>query len=295
MEELIFHILNVVAPVLLCVLVGYGLAKFKLPFDNKMVGMLVSSVGYPTLIISHLSAGHVAFGAFLEMMTGALAMVACFGVIAFGFLSVIGLPRRAFLAPMMLNNVGNVGLPICTLAFGAAGAAYAIAFVAVVVVGVFTIGMWLPMGKVELRDLARKPVIYAVAIALVLMATGTRLPTPIDHTFTILGGLAIPLLLLTLGHTLATLRTGNLWRGCTLALFHLVMAGGVAFGLSHLFGFTGVARGAFVLMCMMPVSVATYLWVDMYDPDHAPDVAGFILISTLLTIIVLPLVLTFWI
>jgi len=295
LEQLILHISNVVAPVVLCVLVGFALAKFKLPYDNKMITMLVSNVGYPTLIIAHLSAGHVEFDAFLVMMAATVAAVACFGVIAFAFLSVVGLSRRGFLSPLMLNNVGNIGFPICALAFGAVGGAYAIAFLAVVLVGVFTIGMWLPMGKVTLGDLVRKPVIYAVIVALVLMATDTRLPTPIDRTFTILGGLAVPLLLLTLGHTLATLQTGALWRGCYLALFHLAMAGGVAFALVHLFGFTGVERGVFILMCMMPPSVATYLWVDMYDPDHAPDVAGFILIATLLSVIVLPLVLAFWV
>ena len=46
---------------------------------------------------------------------------------------------------------------------------------------------------------------------------------------------------------------------------------------------------------MMPVSVATYLWIEMYDPQGAPAVASFILISTLLSVAVLPLVLTFWI
>lgn len=284
-----------VAPVVLCVLVGFALAKFKLPYDNKMITMLVSNVGYPTLIISHLSAGHVDFDAFLVMLAAAAAAVACFGVIAFCFLSIVDLPRRSFLSPLMLNNVGNIGFPVCALAFGAAGGAYAIGFMAVVLVGVFTIGMWVPMGKVALGDIVRKPVIYSVIIALVLMRTGAQLPPPIDQTFTILGGLAVPLLLLTLGHTLATLQTGALWRGCYLALFHLAMAGGVAFALVHLFGFTGVERGVFILMCMMPPSVATYLWVDMYDPDHAPDVAGFILIATLLSVIVLPLVLAFWV
>jgi len=47
------------------------------------------------------------------------------------------------------------------------------------------------------------------------MATDTRLPTPIDDAFTILGGLAIPLMLLTLGHTLATWRdrsSSTMWR-----------------------------------------------------------------------------------
>ena len=64
---------------------------------------------------------------------------------------------------MMLNNVGNIGLPVTALAFGDQGLAYSLAFVVVVLVGIFTIGIWLPMGKVTLGDLAKKPVIYAVS------------------------------------------------------------------------------------------------------------------------------------
>ena len=43
----------------------------------------------------------------------------------------------------------------------------------------------------------------------------------------------------------------------------------------------------------MPVSVATYLWVEAYDPGDAPAVAGFILVSTLLALVVLPVALTY--
>jgi predicted permease len=45
----------------------------------------------------------------------------------------------------------------------------------------------------------------------------------------------------------------------------------------------------------MPTSVATYLWVDLYRPEDAPTVASLILISTLASIVVLPVVLTVWI
>jgi len=34
--------------------------------------------------------------------------------------------------------------------------------------------------------------------------------------------------------------------------------------------------------------VATYLWVEAYYPERAPEVAGFILISTLLALVSLP-------
>ncbi|MCG8546697.1 MAG: AEC family transporter [Alphaproteobacteria bacterium] len=292
---MILHVANVVAPVLLCVLLGFGLAKFNAFFDHKMVSSLVSNIGYPALILAHLSAQHVPLSGFFQMLLAAVAMVACFAVIGLVFLQITGLPKRAFLSPLMLNNVGNVGLPVAGLAFGAEGMAYAIAFVVVVLVGIFTIGMWLPMGKVTWRDLYRSPVIYSVIVAIALMASDTKLPSPIDHTFSILGGLAIPLMLLTLGHTLATLETGALWRGLYLTAFHLAMAVGVALVLVHLFGLTGTARGIVILQCIMPVSVSVYLWIEMYDPEHAPDVASFILISTLATVVVLPVVLTYWI
>lgn len=291
----IVSVANVLVPVLLCVLVGFGLAKFKTPFDHKVVGSVVANVGYPALILSHLESAPVTLDAFLLTAVAAIAMVACFAILGFVFLKIMGLSIRAFLSPMMFNNVGNIGLPICALAFGEQGLAYALAFLIVVIVGIFTVGIWVPSGKVGLRDIVTKPVVYAVIIALVLMGFDLRLPVAIDHMLTILGGLAIPLMLLTLGHTLATLKTGNLWRGAYLAVFHLAMAVAVAFGLSELMGFEGVERGVVIMMCLMPASVATYLWVEVYTPDEAPTAAGFIMISTLLAVVSLPLALAFWV
>ncbi|MCP4315172.1 MAG: transporter [Hyphomicrobiales bacterium] len=295
MAELLSHVINVVGPVLLCALVGYILALSKSPFDTKVIGALVSKVGYPTLIISHLSQHHVAFGSFLYFMGAAATVVALFGIIGFIFLRIMRLPYRAFLSPMMMNNVGNIGLPVCLLAFGDQGLTYALGFVVVVLVAIFTIGMWLPSGEMSLKSLVSQPVIYAVIIALYLMGSGMKLPGMVNQAMSILGGFAIPLMLITLGYTLATLNIGSMLRGTYLAAFHAVMAICVALVLVPVFGLTGTERGVFILLCLAPVSVATYLWISIYQEDYAADVAGMILVSTLLTIILLPLVLTFWI
>jgi len=294
MEELLFHVGNVVLPILLCVAAGFAIARLKLPFDKAAVGSLVANIGYPGLVLSHLAAQHVAVGPFMQMLLAALVMVIAFGLISYVFLRLLGLSVRGFLSPMMLNNTGNVGLPVCGLALGNAGLAYGLAFVVVVLAGIFTLGIWIPQGRVMASGLYKKPVIYAVVVAIVLMATGTKLPLPLDHTFSILGGLAIPLMLLTLGYTLATLKVGTLWRGVYIAVFHLAMGMAVAFGIVQLFGFSGVEKGVVVLMAVMPVSVAAYLWVDRSVPEEAPGVAGYILVSTLLTVVVLPPVLTYW-
>ena len=295
MQELLSHVITVVGPVLLCALVGYALALARAEFSTRVVGTLVSKVGYPTLIISHLSAQHVAFLSFIQFMGAAAVAVALFGIIGYVFLRLVGLPYRAFLSPMMMNNVGNIGLPVCLLAFGNEGLSYALGYTVVVLVAIFTVGIALPSGSFSLKRLLSQPVLYCVPIALYLMGTDATLPGMVDQAVTMLGGFAIPLMLITLGHTLATLNTGSLWRGTYLALFHVCMAAAVAFGLVHLFGLTGTERGVFILQCLAPVSVATYLWIAMYQEDHAADVAGMILVSTLLTIVLLPVALTVWI
>lgn len=295
MEKLFEQVLNVVLPVLICAGVGYWLAWIKAPFDNKVIGGLVSRVGYPTLIISHLSVTKIDVNTFLGMMAASVLAVASFGAIGLMFLKLVRLPVRAFLTPMMHANVGNIGLPIALLALGSAGMAYTMAFVVVVLISIFTVGMWVPSGKFSLRELIGSPIILAVVISLALMTTGTQLPGPLAQSFQILGNLSIPLMLLTLGHTLATLKTGSLLRAIFLSLFHLAMGAGVGAALVQIFGFTGTERGALILCCLMPVSVATYLFIDQHQPEHAPDVAGFILVSTLMTVLAVPFALAYWV
>lgn len=295
MQALFLNLMNVVVPVLICAAIGYGLARFDAPFDSKTIRTIITNVGYPTLIISHLSAGHIVFDRFLIMAAAAACSVACFGIIGFAFLKLMKLEVRAFLSPMMHANVGNIGLPIALLAFGSEGMAYAMGFVVVVVMSIFTVGMWIPSGRFSLRDLVTSPIVWAVAIALTLLGTGTQLPKPINGAFTILGGLSIPLMLLTLGHTLAALKVETLWRAVYLSLFHIVMAAAVAFGLVHLFGFTGTERGVLIVACLMPAAASTYLFIERHVPELAHEVAGFTLISTLLTVFVLPLALTLWV
>ena len=295
MEQIFLHVINVVLPVMICAGVGWWLAFTDAPFDNAMIGSLVSKVGYPTLIISHLSTTKIEVGAFWNMMVAAALVIAGFGLFGFLALKVMRLPVRAFLTPLMHSNVGNIGLPITFLAFGNAGMSYSMAFVVVMLVSIFTVGMWIPSGSFSVKSLLKSPIIYAVIISLGLMATDQHLPVPIEKSFAILGGLSIPLMLLTLGHTLATLKIGTLWRALGLTGLHLVLAVTIALILVPVFGFTGVQRGAFVLCCLMPSSVATYLFIDKHVPEYAADVAGFILVSTLVTVLVLPLALTFWI
>ncbi|WP_282047192.1 AEC family transporter [Roseibium album] len=288
------HVVNIMLPVLLCVLLGYSLACFKAPFDRKLFGSLVSNVGYPALILSHLAKEHIQLETFLTVLAAAVGMIAIFGVIGLIVMKLLRIPLRAYLPPMMLSNVGNIGLPVSTLAFGPEGAAVAIGFIVVVLTAIFTIGIAIPMGRPDFRALVRQPVIYAVIFALVLLATEWKIPEPVDQSLEILGGLAIPIMLLTLGHSLETLKFGGVTRAVILSVTHIGVSAIAALAITQVLTLDAKIESVIILLCFMPPSVATYLAISQHQPDEADGVAGFIFVSTCLTLVTLPIVLTYW-
>ena len=295
LEHIFLNVFNIILPILICVGIGYWLAFIKAPFDNNVINGLINRVGFPTLVISHLSPANIDTGIFLNVLAAAVIALASFGIIGLIALKMLRLPIGSFLGPIMHGNVGSIGVPIIFLAFGEVGMAYAMGFVIVILLSMFTIGIWLPSGSVSPKLLMTSPVVYAAIFAIILVMTDTSLPKPIDATFDILGGLAIPLLLLTMGHTLANFRVSDMKVAILLTTLHLVIAVLVALTVVWIFGFTGVERGVVIIACLMPSSVANYLFADEYTPGEAPEIAGYILVSTISTFFVLPLVLTFWI
>jgi predicted permease len=99
-------------------------------------------------------------------------------------------------------------------------------------------------------------------------------------------------MLLGLGAALAEFRAQNKARQFALsaARIALGLAGGAL--VAWLFGMEGTERGVLIVQSAMPVAVFNYLFARMYgaNPD---EVAGLVLISTLLSYLTLPLVVAF--
>ena len=122
------------------------------------------------------------------------------------------------------------------------------------------------------------------------MSVGIEVPPWLANTTRLIGGLTIPLMLLTLGVTLAGLRVTALWRTIALSILRLTMGFSVGYGLATALGFEGVARGVLIVECAMPVAVFNFLFAQRYDRTPS-EVAGMVLISTVMAFAMLPLVL----
>ena len=102
----------------------------------------------------------------------------------------------------------------------------------------------------------------------------------------------IPLMLLALGHTIGGLRANNLKRAFGLGSARSRSRSALRSRVSDALGIEGVAQGVLVFQGSMPAAVFSYLFAARYERD-AEDVAGIVLVSTLLAAVALPFVVSY--
>lgn len=290
--DLFSQLLAIVAPVAISAGIGYLWTRIGFPFDVREITRLVTYVGTPCLVASALLAVDVEVSILLKTALAALLVIGMSALAGFSILKILNLPLPVFLPSLIFANTGNMGLPLCLFAFGDHGLALAVAFFCVGVVGQFTIGQALASGRPSFRTLLRSPVIWAVLIAVTLLATGTRLPLWGQNTIELLGQMTIPLMLLALGISLARLRAQDLLR--TTAFSALRVYGGMALGFAVAWALDlqGTERGVIILQASMPVAVFNYLFAQLYG-NRPQEVAGMVLLSTMMSFLSLPILLPF--
>lgn len=286
---MIVELLSIVAPIFLVAAVGFVWAKLGRPLDADMVTPLVFWIGAPCLVFSILANVDLDVRAVGEMAAASLTMFA--GVGAFGFV-VLRLFRqriRAFLPSIIFGNGGNIGLPLCLLTFGDTGLALGVTVFMIQAVLNHTVGPTIAAGVFDIRTILKVPMLYAAALAIAFLAAGTHPPDVVINTTRLLGGMTIPLLLITLGYSLARLKVTALARSAALSLLRFGLGIGVALAVAELFGLEGMARGVLILQSGLPVAVFNFLFAQRYK-SNADDVAALVVVSTTMGIAVIPIV-----
>ncbi len=287
MFEQLFAIL---APVYLCIGVGFLWRRIGRPIDNQLIADLCMNLGAPCLVFSSLVALDVEMSALAQLAVIIPLAFLIFALVGLAALRLSRLPPRSFLGPLIFPNTGNLGLPICLFAFGTEGLLYAVVIFAITSMVQFTVGQWIWSGEISFRQLARTPLVYAVVAGLIVIATDSEAPAWLLRTTQSLGGITIPLMQFTLGVSLASLKVKRLPRSFAVGSLRLGMGFAVGVGLASAFELTGVIRGVVILDCAMPAAVINYLFAEKFnrDPD---EVAGVVVASTTMSLVALPLIL----
>lgn len=290
---MIIRLFSIIAPVFACAAIGYLWARSGRPFDTQFVTRLIMNVGAPCLIISSFAGiGTIDHAALARVGVAALVGLLLIGSATAVVLRALKLDARTFLPSVTFQNSGNMGLPLCLFAFGQAGLSLAIVVFLVISTANFTVGVAIVSGEGSPAKVLRLPLVWAAAIAVVLVLTGWTLPVWISNTVHIMGGLTIPMMLLTLGVSLASLRVDTVAQSFLFALLRFGFGFGAGVLVSHMLHLTGVARGVVVLQSSMPPAVFNYLLAARYN--RSPErVAGIVVVSTVASLAVLPAVLWF--
>lgn len=281
------EIFSILAPVFVCVGIGYGWSKSGRAFDTPMVTTIVTYFATPCLVFYALAKVELDTSYLWDMGIAALAANIAFTIIGAAALALFKLPQRAFLQALTWPNVGNVGLPLCLLAFGPEGLALAVAFFTVYVVLQMTVGVAFVSGSFSAKALLKMPIIPATILASVFLFSDLEVPVWLFNTTKLIGDLTIPLMLFTLGVSLASLQMGSLKRAVWLSVLRLGMGFGVGVGLVKIMGLSGAAAGVVILECAMPAAVFCYLFAQLYD-QRPQEVAGLVIVSTFMGFAALP-------
>jgi predicted permease len=286
------ELLTIVAPTFLCAGAGFVWGRWGPRYDRDVITSLITNIGMPCLVFSSLVRLQLEPRAMAQMAGSALLAFACFAAIGAVVLRVWRLPTHTYLAPLIFGNAGNMGLPLCLYAFGPEGLALAICFYATAASTHFTLGLLIWSGRLSLAELARNPLFAAAVAAILVIVTDFNVPAFVLNTTELLGGFALPLMLLTLGVSISELHTARLGRTTALSLLRLGMGVAVSVALAHVLGLEGRARSVFILEASMPVAVFNYLLAERYQ--RSPEqVASLVVVSTLIAFALLPVLLWF--
>jgi predicted permease len=260
--------------------------------DISAVNTMVTNLGAPCLVFSSLARLSVSSAALADMALATALAVAVFLAVGAVILRLARLSLPVYLPSLAFTNCGNMGLPLSLFAFGQMGLDLAAAYFAVSMVVMMVLGLWLVSGEPTPKKALTMPLPYAVAAALAFRAAEVEVPAWLYNSTDLLGGMTVPLMLLTLGVSLASMRVVEVRRALALAVLRLAMGAAVGVAVAALFDFDGVARGVLIIQCAMPPAVFNYLFAQNYD-RKPEETASVILISTLISFLTLPLLLPF--
>jgi predicted permease len=255
------------------------------------------NIGAPCLVISTINGVEISGQDFYAVALAAILIFLGTSIVGMLAIKMTGETVHSLLPTVVFPNNGNMGLPLCLFAFGKEGLALALAFFLVQMTALMSGGVALMTRNNNgffgaLKDLAVLPLIHSVIVAIFLLGTGLQLPIWIDSTLSILGGLTIPLMLITLGASLTSLNTSVWQRSMIFSLLRI--GGGFLFAclVVNLTGLSGVARNVVLLQAIMPAAVFNYLLALKFDRDPN-KVASVVITSTLLSLLAIPILLFF--
>lgn len=283
-------VLQIVAPVFLLAGIGFTWVKVGLEYRIQFVTQLATTLSLPCLIFVSLMRTEIDPVALGTLSMASVVAYAAVTVVMLALVRIAQLNTRTYAAPLIFGNTGNLGLPLALFAFGDVGLSYAIIVFAIMALWSYTFGIWLVAGAGSFGKVLREPLVWGTVLGALFLWQGWQTPTFLTNALDLIGQMAIPMMLITLGVAVARLSTKGMLQAAGLSAIKLLLCTGIAWVVGRFFALDPIAFGVLVLQVATPVAVTSYLLAEKYGAQ-SDKVAGLVVASTLMAVAALPLIL----
>ena len=285
------NLISIVFPIFIIILTGFIWNKFNNNLNEEEIIKLITWIGAPCLIFNTLININISYSLLKDIVSIAIILTFLMLIFSMVIIKIFKEPVRALINPMTFQNSGNLGLTICLFSFGQIGLELAVIYFMVTSVLHFTLGLSIWSGNISLKHLLKAPVVYAVILGLLINYNGLKLPIAISNTTNVLAGITIPLLLLTMGASIAKINFKIETKIVFLTLTRTLLALLLAYLLTIFFKIDGVAQKIILMQGVLPAPIFTYMFASQYKVSPE-KVANYLMTSTLISIITITVFLT---
>jgi malonate transporter len=262
------------------VAVGYGIGRSGLlgPDAAHVLGRLGFFVLSPALLFTVLAEADVA--ALFSDLLPTTASAAALTIVMFALIALLVWRRAVPEATIgslgsAYANATNMGIPLSAYVLGDAAASAPVFLLQLIVITPialtildFSTGGKPSLGRILLQPV-RNPLIIASALGFLIAVTGVEIPPELFRPFDLIGGAAVPVILIAFGmslHGTRVLAAGEFRKDVVLAsAFKLVLVPVAAWLLGHfVFGLEGQALFAAVILMALPTGQNVFNYAQRY-------------------------------
>ena len=292
------------APVLILILIGYGLKRTRFLPDAAWAGMekLTYFVLFPALLVRSLANQHLPgtpWPSMLLVVTVTLLTAATVLILWHRILPSVSGPTFTSIFQGGVRFNTYIALAVALSFFAAEGlalAAIAAGFMIILInlLCISVLGIWGTNPSKGIMDFSRNvignPLIISCAIGWALSQSGIGLPGITGNILEIVGRAALPLGLLAVGAALKPEAVrGHLKPIAISSLVQFGLKPVVAVLLISITGLSGIVAGVLVIVFMTPTAASAYILARQLGGD-TETMASIITFQTLLAFLVMPLI-----
>lgn len=285
-------LIDIVLPTFIVIFIGYLIGKLTRINVAPVVDINLY-IGIPALVFVSMLRKEIVLVDAAKIW--AAAVIITFGclIVAWLVFKVLKQSHSGLYVSIAFMNTVNIPFPIIYLAYGADGLAAATLFYIPNLLLVFTLGIYImagSKGKGNFREAVKQPAIYAAILALLFNFLDVEVPDLAMRTVDFISMMAIPLVLLVLGHNLSKVTMTSVPTTLLASFLRVGVGLGLGFLVVHALGIEGVFRSVVILDAAMPAAATTSILAAKYN-NEAELVSSVVFLTTLASLVIIPFLL----